>query len=186
MHDRELQVRRMKIQDNAIWNLDMLTSPYSDRWYKYKYTGKGVTVYVLDSGIDHSNRQFGGRASCGWDAYKSNCKDIKKHGSHVAGTIGSQRYGVAKNVKLVGVKVLGDDGSGTYDNVIAGIDWVIGKKLSKPDSPMVINMSLGGPYNELLNVAVQAATDAGITVVVAAGNDYGSDACNHQLLNQVQ
>jgi serine protease len=158
----------------------MLSAPYADRKYNYKYTGKDVTVYVLDSGIDLQHPEFGGRASCGWDRgrrFLKLCLDRNGHGTHVAGTIGGKTYGVAKNVKLVSVKVLGSLGYGRSSTIIAGIDWVVGQKRKNPNKPMIINMSLGGSRSTLENNAVQAATDAGITVVVAAGNDDGADAC---------
>jgi serine protease len=156
----------------------MLTSPYTDYEYAYNYTGKGVRVFVLDTGLDISHEEFGGRARCGWDAYDSDCADVYGHGSHVAGTIGSISYGGAKEVTLIGVKVLGDDGSGTKSTSIAGIDYVIGRKRVSPKIPFVINMSLGGSYSSYLNRAVKSATKRGITVVIAAGNEDGADACN--------
>jgi subtilisin family serine protease len=90
---------------------------------------------------------------------------------------GSKTYGVAKNVALIGVKVLNDTGYGEDAEVIAGIAYVIGQKKAAPKVPMVINMSLGCDFVQILNDAVQAAVKAGITVVVSAGNDYGLDAC---------
>jgi serine protease len=158
----------------------MLSVPYTDQKYHYKYTGKDVTVYVLDSGIDLQHPEFGGRASCGWDRgqrFLKLCLDQNSHGTHVAGTIGGKTYGVAKNVKLVSVKVLGSLGYGWSSTTIAGIDWVVGQKRKNPNKPMIINMSLGGSKSLLVNGAVEAATAAGITVVVAAGNDKGANAC---------
>jgi serine protease len=173
---RNMQSRT--IQDYAYWNLDMLTYPHNDYEYEYKYTGKGVRAFVIDSGIDYTNDEFGNRASCGWDSFGGNCEDKKGHGTHVAGTIGSTTYGAAKLVTLIGMKVLDDDGFGSLDAFIKAIDLVIGRKRRSPTVPMVINMSLGSGYNSLVNAAVKSATSRGITVVAAAGNDDGYDACN--------
>ena len=96
------------------------------------------------------------------------------HGTHVSGTVGGSTYGVAKGVKLVDVRVLDCGGSGSFDGVIAGIDWVA----VHHSGPSVINMSLGGGAFTPLDDAVAAATAAGVTVVVAAGND-DDDACNY-------
>jgi subtilisin family serine protease len=172
-----LRAPPLKIQNNAIWNLDALTAPYTDDQYKYRYNGTGVRAYVLDTGIQVGNAQFGRRAKCGFDAFGTKCVDKHGHGSHVSGTVGGKTYGVAKNVALIGVKVLNDTGYGEDAEVIAGIDYVTGQKKKAPKVPMVINMSLGGDFVQILNDAVQAAVKAGVTVVVSAGNDSGLDAC---------
>ena len=96
------------------------------------------------------------------------------HGTHVAGTVGGATYGMAKSVRLVAVKVLNCSGSGATSGVISGIDWVIANQ----QLPAVANMSLGGYYSSSLNQAVTNATAAGITMVVAAGND-NANACNY-------
>ena len=93
--------------------------------------------------------------------------DCHGHGSHVAGTVASKDYGVAPGATIVGVRVLSCSGSGSNSDVINGIFWAIEDAAGRP---AVINMSLGGSKSSLLNAAVQDAVDAGITVVVAAGN----------------
>jgi subtilisin family serine protease len=105
--------------------------------------------------------------------YPSEGYDGNGHGTHVAGTIGSTTYGVAKEVNLYAIKVLDDTGNGRNSDVIAGIDMVI--RAAKPGQT-VINMSLGGGQSVALNSAVNAAYSAGVVVVVAAGNN-GADAC---------
>jgi subtilisin family serine protease len=94
-------------------------------------------------------------------------EDCNGHGTHVAGTVGSKTYGVAKSVSLVAVRVLGCDGSGSNSGVIAGMDWVA----SHATRPAVANMSLGGFYSGAMNSAVKRLTDKGVTLAVAAGND---------------
>jgi subtilisin family serine protease len=98
--------------------------------------------------------------------------DCHGHGTHVAGTVGGTRYGVAKGVSLHAVKVLDCAGSGTWSGVIAGIDWVTANHAS----PAVANMSLGGSPNQAVNDAVTGSIAAGVTYAVAAGNS-AVDAC---------
>ena len=134
----------------------------------------GVTVYVLDTGIRTTHKEFGGRATSGWDFVDkdANADDCKGHGTHVAGTIGGATYGVAKDVKLVSVRVLDCQGHGSYSGIIAGIDWVT-KHATKP---AVANMSLGGDASQSLDDAVNRSIAKGITYGVAAGNDH-RNAC---------
>jgi hypothetical protein len=102
-------------------------------------------------------------------------EDCNGHGTHVAGTIAGSTYGVAKSTRIVAVRVLDCAGSGYTSSVIAGINWVV---QSHPGGAGVINLSLGGAANSQLDAAVADATAAGITVIVAAGNN-GADACNY-------
>jgi subtilisin family serine protease len=134
----------------------------------------GVTAYVLDTGIRLTHQEFGGRATNGYDFVdKDNvAQDCNGHGTHVAGTIGGATWGVAKDVKLVGVRVLGCSGSGSYSNIIAGVDWVT----KHAHGPSVANLSLGGSISKALDDAVNRSIAAGVTYVVAAGND-NRDAC---------
>ena len=134
----------------------------------------GVTAYVLDTGVRITHQEFGGRATNGYDFVdKDNvAQDCNGHGTHVAGTIGGATRGVAKDVKLVAVRVLGCNGSGSYANIIAGIDWVT----KHAHGPSVANMSLGGTVSKALDDAVNRSIAAGVTYAVAAGNDH-KDAC---------
>src|SRR5258708_22566033 len=105
----------------APWGLDRVDErvlPLSHT-YSYTHTGSGVDAYVIDTGIETTLTQFGGRANT---LYGN--ADCNGHGTHVAGIIGSTSYGVAKKVRLHGVQVLDCDGSGTTSDVIAGVDWV--------------------------------------------------------------
>jgi subtilisin family serine protease len=81
-----------------------------------------VTVFVIGTGIRFSHRDFGGRAVPGFDYEGGSGDDCNGHRTHVAGTIGGASYGVAKRVKLVAVRVLGCQGSGSNADVMAGID----------------------------------------------------------------
>jgi subtilisin family serine protease len=157
------------------WGLDRIdqrTLPLSNS-YTYTATGAGVTAYIIDTGINYSHVDFGGRAVFGFDAYNQGGGDCNGHGSHVAGTVGGTNYGVAKSVRLVAVRVLNCAGSGSWSDVIAGIDWVAGNHTT---GPAVANMSLGGAANSAVDNAVANAIADGVTFAVAAGND-GADAC---------
>ncbi|MFV0133543.1 S8 family peptidase [Streptomyces sp. HMX87] len=130
--------------------------------------GRGVTVYVVDTGVRTTHRDFGGRASHGWDFVDRDgtAQDGNGHGTHVAATAVGTSYGVAKRARVVGVRVLDDNGAGSTARVVAGIDWVT-KHAKKP---AVANLSLGGPRNDRLDAAVRASIASGVTYTVAAGN----------------
>jgi subtilisin family serine protease len=163
------------VQKNADWGLDRVSAP-SNGNYKYKYRGIGVRAYILDTGIRLTHIDFSGRASCGFTAYDDSCVDVFGHGTHVAGIVGGDYSGVAKDVNLIAVKILGDNGNGSLSGIFAGLDYVVNEKLKSPLTPMVINMSLGGSFSEAFNAVVANTILAGITVVVTAGND-ADDAC---------
>ena len=133
-----------------------------------------VTVYVIDSGIRTTHREFGGRARDGWDFVDRDARagDCNGHGTHVAGTIGGATHGVAGDVRLVGVRVLDCKGKGSYSTIMAGIDWVT----QHATLPAVANLSLGGTVSKAMDDAVNRAIAKGVTVVAAAGND-NRDAC---------
>ena len=136
---------------------------------------------MIDTGIRFNHSQFGGRAVTGYDAVNGgSADDCNGHGTHVAGTIGGSTYGVAKGVTLVGVRVLGCNGSGSTSGVIAGVNWVTGNH--QAGQPAVANMSLGGGASSALDNAVRNSIADGISYAVAAGNGniFGMavNACN--------
>ncbi|HEY9283118.1 MAG TPA: S8 family peptidase [Pyrinomonadaceae bacterium] len=162
-------------QTNATWGLDRIDQrnrPLSGT-YTYNWTGAGVRAYIIDTGIRTTHAQFGGRAAASFDAFGGNGQDCNGHGTHVAGTVGGSTYGVAKSVQLRGVRVLNCSGSGSTSGVIAGVDWVRVNHVK----PAVANMSLGGGASSALDTAVNNLHNAGVTIVVAAGNE-NQNACN--------
>jgi aqualysin 1 len=171
-------VRAVATQSPATWGLDRIdqrTQPLSNS-YTYEYDGMGVTAYVVDTGIRFAHNEFGGRAVTGFDAIDGgSADDCNGHGTHVAGTIGGTVYGVAKRVRLVGVRVLDCQGSGTNAQVIAGVNWVTHHHTAGQSA--VANMSLGVATSIALDSAVTNSIADGVTYVVAAGNDNGN-ACN--------
>lgn len=160
------------IQNNATWGLDRVDQRELplDVSYTYNSDGTEVESYIIDTGIRFSHDDFQGRVPTNYyfDAFDDgqNGNDCNGHGTHVAGTVGGAEYGVAKNTTLVAVRVLDCNGSGTFSGVIAGMDWVA----QNATGPSVANMSLGGGSSQSVDDAVQRMYDAGIPVIVAAGN----------------
>jgi len=150
-----------------------------------KFTGKGQTIYVQDTGVRTTHSDFGGRALAGLDLTTNRgvevcdeasltCSvDRQGHGTHCAGTAAGTQFGVATQATVRAVKTLSDRGSGARSWQMAAIDWITVNGVK----PSIISMSLGGSgADDNYNKAIGAATAAGITVVVAAGNS-NSDSC---------
>jgi subtilisin family serine protease len=166
----------MVTQHNAPWGLGRIShrAANSTEYYYSDTAGNGIRVYVIDSGIRLSHVDFGGRAVWGAN-FISNSSDTDEdgHGTHVAGIIAGKTYGVAKKATVVAVKVLDKSGSGSMSGLLQGLNWAVADaKHRGVTDKAIINMSLTGAYTQSVNEGVKAATDAGITVVVAAGNKH--------------
>ncbi|MEW6421441.1 MAG: S8 family peptidase [Deinococcota bacterium] len=173
--EQDATVHATATQSGATWGLDRIDQRNLplDGNYSYNTTASNVTAYIIDTGINTAHTDFGGRAVWGTNTTgDGNNSDCQGHGTHVAGTVGSSTWGVAKGVKLVAVKVLGCDGSGTNSGVIAGVNWAVSNK----SGPAVANMSLGGGVSQALDDAVNNAASKNLVMAVAGGND-NVDAC---------
>jgi subtilisin family serine protease len=185
---RNPQIERIET-DQVVRGADTQTSPPSwgldridqrarplDDAYAYPNAGTGVSVYILDTGIRSTHVDFGGRVLGGFTSIGdgTGTNDCHGHGTHVAGIVGGKTFGVAKAVKLYSVRVLDCSGSGSISGIVAGIDWIVKNR----QGPSVANMSMSGAISQTLNTAVQNGVKAGVTFVVAAGNNNG-DACNY-------
>jgi aqualysin 1 len=169
-------------QSGATWGLDRTDQralPLNTT-YNYTNTGAGVTAYIIDTGANFSLADFGGRITSGYDAVDGGlATDCNGHGTHVAGTVGGTKWGIAKGVNLVVVRVLDCAGSGSWSGIIAGMDWVAANR----SLPAVANMSLGGGASLAVDDATRRMIAAGVTTAVAAGNGNrggkAQDACNY-------
>jgi len=151
--------------------------------------GAGVHIYIMDTGVRTTHQDFDDRASSALDISSGSpvecngdlacAADNQGHGTHCAGSAGGRTFGVATEANIYGIKVLGDSGGGSFAAIVGGIDWAA----SSGSRPAVGSMSLGGSCPAgwcglfgSVTTAVDAAVEAGVTIVVAGGNS-NSDAC---------
>lgn len=183
------------VEKNAPWGLARISHRDSlsfGTFNKYLYAedaGEGVDAYVIDTGTNTDHVDFEGRAKWG-QTIPDNDEDAdgNGHGTHCSGTIAGKKYGVAKKANVYAVKVLRSNGSGTMSDVVKGVEWAAEAHIKKAKDAKngkvkgfkgsVANMSLGGGSSKTLDLAVNAAVDAGMHFAVAAGND-NADACNY-------
>lgn len=170
--EQDSVVTAQSTQYNPPWGLDRIDQrnlPLNSM-YNYTATAPNVSAYIFDTGIAPSHPDFGGRASNVYDAFGGTGADCNGHGTHVAGIVGAATFGVAKAVKLRGVRVLDCNGSGSMSGVVAGINWVTANAVK----PAVANMSIAGGANTTVDTAVNNLANAGVFVATASSGN----ACN--------
>ncbi|GAA5897415.1 hypothetical protein JCM8208_003266 [Rhodotorula glutinis] len=192
--ERDSIVHASDVEKGAPWGLARISHRNTlsfGTFNRYEYesqAGEGVDVYVIDTGVNTKHVELEGRAKWGKTIPTDPDEDLNGHGSHVAGTIASKTYGVAKKATVYAVKVLGAGGSGTMADVVAGVAWAADQAAANAElkaqgknpkhKGSVANMSLGGGKSQALDDAVNAAVDDGLHFAVAAGND-NRDACGY-------
>ena len=183
--EQDQEVQATNTQTGATWGLDRTDQRNLPLNSTYTYNSNGATVdsYIFDTGIRTDHVEFTGRRVSGYDAFGGTANDLNGHGTHVAGTVGGTTYGIAKGTRLIAVKVLGDNGSGTLSGVIAGVDWAVGHHVA--GKPAVGNMSLGSGASQSVDDAVRRAIADGIIMVVAAGNN-NANASNYSPARTVE
>ncbi|KAJ3162262.1 hypothetical protein HDU88_006746 [Geranomyces variabilis] len=167
-------------QAHPTWNLDRIDQKRLplDGGYTYPDSaGKGVDIYIVDTGININHTEFEGRAKWGITTSSTDTARIDDHGhgSHVAGIAGGKTYGASKLSTLIAVKALASNGSGPYSDVIDGLSWVA-RAVSRSGRPSIVNLSVEGEISPTFNAALSGMLDLDIHVVCAAGNS-GEDAC---------
>ena len=167
-------------QQNAPWNLDRISMRFGPLQSDYLYLNEAsdVDAYIVDTGVRVTHVEFGGRASFLINTVGDGSDtDLNGHGTHVAGIVGAQTYGVAKNVSLFAVKVLDANGDGTTSSIKLGM-MAASERASQSGRRSVINLSFGGELSSILDQAVLALVQQNIVVSVAAGNE-NDNACNY-------
>lgn len=187
--EKDQPVSSLAIQQNQTptpsWGIDRIdqreilsTATGYQGTFGYRSAGAGSTIYIGDTGIYPHNDLAGRISTNGFSgiADGNGTIDCNGHGTHVATTAAGTQFGVAKKANVVPVRILNCAGSGSYSTVIAGLDWIMSPLNTNSKSQAVVNLSIGGPVSSSLNDAIRRLTNAGITVVAAAGNE-NSDAC---------
>ena len=174
------RVEKSETQSNPPWGLDRIDQrllPLSAT-YTYVENGSGVRAYIVDSGILTSHSDFGGRATVGYDAFGGDGQDCDGHGTHVSGIAGGATYGVAKGVSLISVRVLDCYGEGSSLGLIAALDWIRLNHVKPAVANLSLAITVGGveTTNSDVDNAISNLVNAGVAVVVAAGNQ-NKDAC---------
>ncbi|MBU6228043.1 MAG: S8 family peptidase, partial [Acidobacteria bacterium] len=162
----------------ALDRVDQRGAKLDDR-YHYDRTGRGVSVYVFDSGINSAHEDFAGRIDPGFNVVldDNGTEDCSGHGTHSAGLIGGTTYGIAKEARLIPVRVLNcRNAQSSSAALYPAIDWIV--EHHQPGVPAIVNLNVGMPKSEAFNEAVRRLIADGLIVVAAAGNQ-NRDACSY-------
>merc|ERR1719433_1131346 len=188
--DEPLDSSDNNVQSSTPWGLDRIDTKGAGGDGKYDPPasgGAGAHVYVADTGIRTSHTQFEGRAINTLDMTSGNgakpcngdttcAADRHGHGTHCAGIVGGKDYGVAPKATIHAVKVLSDQGGGSFSWVLGSLDWI----LANGPKPAVWSASLGGSgTSQSVRKGIDEAVAKDVVVVVAAGNS-NKNACNYQ------
>ncbi|KAI0516758.1 proteinase T-like protein [Xylaria bambusicola] len=171
--DSIVSINAYVTQSGSTWGLARIShKSRTATGYVYDSSaGSGTCSYIVDTGIYTAHSEFEGRATWLANFADSSNSDGNGHGTHVAGTVGSKTYGVAKATKLYAVKVLNAGGSGTTSGVVAGMNFVTSDVATRScPAGAVANMSLGGSSSTAINSAARAMIAANVFLAVAAGN----------------
>jgi hypothetical protein len=170
------------------WGLDRTDArgtngePRLNNNFAWAASGQGITAFIVDTGIAPGGVFASGQIQAGFTSIGDGqgTRDCNGHGTHVAATVASPIYGIAKQAALVPVRVLDCNGAGSTSTVVAGLDWILQQIAADPTlaTRSVVNLSLGGSASSTLDQAVARLISSGVTVVVAAGNN-GDDACSY-------
>lgn len=164
---------------SGLWGLDRIDQQNLplNGCLTYYTKGTGVNIYVIDTGIRTSHKQFSGRAAVAFDAFGGNGQDCNGHGTHVAGTAGGGMWGVATNARLYSVRVLDCSGVGSASTIVAGVNFVTSHHASYTADVANMSLTMFG-VNQFVDDAVRGSIASGVTYVLAAGNA-SADANNY-------
>ncbi|KAK9762227.1 hypothetical protein K7432_012247 [Basidiobolus ranarum] len=163
------------------WGLDRIDQQLgTDGQFRYPASsGKGVTIYVIDTGVNVDHLAFEGRATWGPTLNGDpDGTDRHGHGTFIAGVAIGKTFGVAKQANLVSIKALNADGSGRLSDVLRGVEWIVKEHLKNPGQKSIVNLSLSADFSQAANDAIEEAIELGIHFSIAAGND-GNNACRY-------
>jgi subtilisin family serine protease len=172
---KEAVFTTMNTQVGVTWGLDR-TDGIMDGEYSYISSGSEVKIYIVDTGVDSAHSDLAGKVLDGFDSFGQNLDqtDCNGHGTHVAAIASGNYYGVAKESRVIPVRVLDCSGRGNTTTLALGINWILD---NHSGGVGIVNMSLGGPKDSEINELVSELVSAGLVVVAAAGNS-NADACN--------